>query len=216
MKMLSMLKFSIPLLCVSALHGQYSAASNSPDCYFTEVLTSATRTSTFDNRELRCSVWRVQYVNLSNAPASVNFDRSTTAGSVWYTDTTSGTAATTAGSFTTNFDSLYVSINLTSKGTGNVIVAISGYSYKGNKNSPASATPNNVPMTVLNEVASTTITYTGYCKSIFAPATNTGYAICAVNKQTYDGSGNLVSVLWADGDAEENNIWANRASLTYQ
>lgn len=217
MKILSMSKYLVILLFVNAAcWGQYSSASNAPDCYFTETLSTATRTATFDNRELKCTVWKVQYVNLSSSPASVAFDVSGNAGSSWSTKYTDGVAATTAGSFTTNFEGSYVSINLTSKGSGDVIIAISGYSYKGSKNTSTGSTPQNIAMTTLSDPASATVTYYGFCKSIFDPNVNSTYGICAIQKLTYNATPALIRVQWADGDAEENNAWADRASLTYK
>ncbi len=212
-----MMKYlALALFVNAACWGQYSSASNAPDCYFTETLSSATRTATFDNRELKCTVWKIQYVNLTNAPAAITFDSSSNAGSSWSTKSTSGVAATTANSFVTNFEAQYVSINLTSKGTGNVIVVISGYNYKGAKNASTGMTPQNVAMTTLSDPASSTITYFGFCKSIFDPDINSSYAICAIQRLTYNGSAQLTKVQWADGDAEEDNVWANRAGLTYK
>jgi hypothetical protein len=209
------LKFSALALLASAAFGQYSPASSSPDCYYTEILSTTTRTSIIDNRELSCSVWKVQVLNASNAPIAYTFDRSQD-NTTWQTFFTNTIAATTASFTHTVGNSAYVSINLTSKGTGNVIVAISGYNYRSNKNTSSAATPSSVPVTVLNEVASSTITYTGFAKAIFDPNTNTSYAITAIMRVTYDVSGNLTLRQWADGDAEEDNIWANRASLTYK
>jgi hypothetical protein len=216
MKIFSMMKYlALALFVNAACWGQYSSASNAPDCYFTQTLSTATRTTAFDNRELKCSVWKVQYVNLTNAPASITFDSSST-GTSWAIKSTSGVATITANYFITNFEALYVSVNLISKGTGDVIVAISGYNYKTAKNSPTSNTPDNVPMTTLQDTASATVSYFCKAKSIFDPENNSSYAICTIFRVTYDGSGNFVSKMYADGDAEEDNIWDDRASLTYK
>lgn len=36
-----------------------------------------------------------------------------------------------------------------------------------------------------------------------------------ISKLTYDGSNKLLDIQWADGDLEEDNVWNDRASLTY-
>ncbi len=37
-----------------------------------------------------------------------------------------------------------------------------------------------------------------------------------IRKLTYDGSGNLLTITWADGSRSFNYVWDNRASLTYE
>jgi YD repeat-containing protein len=37
----------------------------------------------------------------------------------------------------------------------------------------------------------------------------------AIKAMTYDGSGNLLTVKWAAGNAAQDKIWDNYASLTY-
>lgn len=39
-------------------------------------------------------------------------------------------------------------------------------------------------------------------------------AVWQIRKYTYS-TGNLVDIQWADGDSNYDNIWNNRASLTY-
>jgi hypothetical protein len=39
-------------------------------------------------------------------------------------------------------------------------------------------------------------------------------AVWQIKKYVYSGS-NLVDILWADGNAEYDNVWNDRASLTY-
>lgn len=203
---------------IAALALAQDPASNTPDCYFTGTLTTATRTSTFDNTQLKCSVWKLQVVNLSNAEAQFEYTYSQNA-NVWTIEGTSTAAATAASAISTfNTAAPYLSVNLLRKGTGNVIVVLTGYYSTPDrlKNNVNAGGPNAVPYTVLRDVASATVTYVGLAKSIFDPVTNTGYAIASVQKITSDGSGNITSVQNADGDTEENNIWANRAALTYK
>jgi hypothetical protein len=133
---------------------------------------------------------------------------------------TIGQLATAATSGTGNPVTLqevpnYIRVRLSSKGTGDVIFAVSGYNYT-NKGTSAKAVPSNIPYTIVQDVASSTITYIGMAKSIFVPATNTGYALFRVIRITYDVDGNMTATESADGDSEEDNIWSNRAALTYK
>jgi hypothetical protein len=57
------------------------------------------------------------------------------------------------------------------------------------------------------------LVYMGWAQSYGGPTTST--AIWAVKKLTWAG-GLLTKEEWADGDTLENNIWDNRASLTYK
>lgn len=54
------------------------------------------------------------------------------------------------------------------------------------------------------------LTYEGWA----APGTATSDALWAIRKLTYSGT-NLVTEQWADGDTDEDNVWDNRAALTY-
>ena len=45
--------------------------------------------------------------------------------------------------------------------------------------------------------------------------TNTSSAIWRIKKLVYDVNENITSVAWADGNTNFDNIWNNRASLTY-
>lgn len=56
--------------------------------------------------------------------------------------------------------------------------------------------------------ASATITYVGHAD----PGSAEGVAVWRIKK--IDSSG-VLKVLFADGDKEFNNIWTDRASLTY-
>jgi hypothetical protein len=209
--------FAILFLAISA-YAQPNVGSNTPDCYFSETLTTATRTATFNNSILKCTNWRLQVVNLSNGAARYTYDYSSN-GSTWTTIGTQEIAATvanTAATFSTAQP--YLSVNLSKIGTGSVIIVLTGYYasspvFRNNVNSGA---PEATPYSLVKDVASSTVTYIGQAKSIFDPVTNTGYAIFAVQKLTYDGSGNLTSVQNADGDTNEDNVWSNRASLTYK
>lgn len=57
------------------------------------------------------------------------------------------------------------------------------------------------------------IEYEGWAKSAQDPATSG--AIWAVKKYSY-AAGLIATEQWADGDTNEDNIWDNRASLTYK
>jgi hypothetical protein len=202
----------------AALAFAQDPASNAPDCYFTATLTTATRTSTFNNTTLKCSVWKLQVVNLSNAEAQFEYTYSQS-GNVWTIEGTTVAAATAASTIVTfNTAAPYLSVNLLRKGSGNVIVVLTGFyaSPEVARNNVNSGAPDATPYTLVRDVASATITYVGQAKSIFDPVTNTGYAIFSIIKITSDGSGNVTSVQNADGDTEENNIWSGRAGLTYK
>lgn len=209
--------YALLFLAISAF-AQPNTGSNAPDCYFTATLTDAGRTTAFNNSVLKCTNWKLQVVNLSNAAARYTYDVSVN-GSTW---TTLGTQeiATTVANTAVTFSSghPYLSVNVLKQGTGDLIVVFSGYygTPAVSKNNINSSAPDAVPYSLISEVASATITYIGTAKSIFDPITNTSYAIFAIQKLAYDGSGNLVSVQNADGDTEENNVWDNRATLTYK
>ena len=212
MKICLILFFSI-----ANLLAQYSPANNSPDCYFTAILSTVTRSTSYDNRETKCSVWKVQVANLSNASSSFMLENSSN-NSTWNktADTDTAVAATTAGNATYSTNEKYISVIIRNKGTGNVVIAVSGYAYQKDKNSATNATPNNVPMTTLHDPASATVSYYCFSKAIFDALTNTSYGICAIQKITLNATPVMTSVQWADGDADETKVWANRASLTYK
>jgi hypothetical protein len=205
----------LALVLSTTASAQFSTASNNPDCFHTETLTTATSTASFDNRELKCRVWKVQIMNLSNASAAYYFERSSDNSTFTILGSLTGLATVTAGSGTYQSSDNYFRVRLTSKGTGNVIISFSGYAYQNNKNNVNFDGPPSVAYTLLREVVSATVTYVGQAKSIFDPNTNTSYAITAVQKITSSG-GEVTLVQWADGDTEEDNVWANRASLTYK
>lgn len=60
------------------------------------------------------------------------------------------------------------------------------------------------------DVASGTVTYVGKA----APGLGTSASEWQILRLTSDISGNL-TVEWADGNAEFDNVWDNRASLSY-
>lgn len=60
------------------------------------------------------------------------------------------------------------------------------------------------------EVASATVSY--YGKAVVGTAK--GSALWQIQRHTSTAEGNL-SIEWADGEAEYDNIWDNRASLSY-
>jgi YD repeat-containing protein len=43
----------------------------------------------------------------------------------------------------------------------------------------------------------------------------TSSAVWAIRKLTYDVSGNLLTIQWANGNANYVNVWDNRASYSY-
>ena len=47
------------------------------------------------------------------------------------------------------------------------------------------------------------------------PTQATSDAVWQIRKFAYDGSGNLLSVKYADGRKDFNQIWDNRAALSY-
>lgn len=55
--------------------------------------------------------------------------------------------------------------------------------------------------------------YEGWAPAFTGAATSA--AVWAIRKFTYSGS-NLTTIQWADGDERNNNVWDNRASLTYK
>lgn len=55
--------------------------------------------------------------------------------------------------------------------------------------------------------------YEGWCSPGVTPTTSV--AVWTIRKFTYDGSNNLTDEQWADGNTSADNIWDNRASLTY-
>ena len=57
--------------------------------------------------------------------------------------------------------------------------------------------------------ASTTVTYVGYA----AAGTNAASALWRIKRMTV--SGNVTTIEWADGNTNFDNVWNNRASLTY-
>jgi hypothetical protein len=205
------------IFTVASLSAQFSTASNNADCYFTETFaTEGGRTSTFDNRAAHCDTWLVQVLNLSNAATSFTLDRSGN-GSTWAVfSTQTSIAATTFGSVEATGDHPYLSVNVTTKGTGSVIIVFTGYKYGQNKNSTVASGPDSVPYTTLIDPASATVSYICVAKSIFDPDTNTGYPICQISRITKDASGNVIKVQNAVGTTTENQIWANRAALAYK
>lgn len=75
-----------------------------------------------------------------------------------------------------------------------------------------SSTPVRLPDTlkaVKLDSVSSSITYVG----IAAPGADTTAAVWQIKKLHTVGA--VLSVLWADGDAEYDNVWDNRASLNY-
>jgi len=55
------------------------------------------------------------------------------------------------------------------------------------------------------------VTYVG----LAVPNATNNLPMWQIRQFTYDGSGNLTSTLWADGNRNFDNIWDNRAGLSY-
>lgn len=64
---------------------------------------------------------------------------------------------------------------------------------------------------LIKDPASGTVTYYGYALTTGADQTK---AVWKIRKETT--SGNDVFVTYADGDGQFDNVWNNRASLTYK
>jgi hypothetical protein len=64
----------------------------------------------------------------------------------------------------------------------------------------------------LEDPVSATVTYDGKAKRKGAAAAS---AIWQIFKITYDANGNFLKKEWADGNQLYDNVWSNRASLTY-
>jgi YD repeat-containing protein len=47
------------------------------------------------------------------------------------------------------------------------------------------------------------------------PGSSKSAAVWQIRKFTYDADQNLTDIQWADGDLEFNNIWDDRATLSY-
>jgi hypothetical protein len=59
------------------------------------------------------------------------------------------------------------------------------------------------------DVASATVTYTGYAP-VGTLNASAGWAI-----QRVTVSGDVTTIEWADGNANADNVWDNRAALSY-
>ncbi len=78
---------------------------------------------------------------------------------------------------------------------------------------------------VLNKRLSPEITYTQKIENdssgrpifigLAKPGTATSKALWQIRKITYDGSGFLTDVQWAGGNATFNQVWDDRAGLSY-
>lgn len=62
----------------------------------------------------------------------------------------------------------------------------------------------------LRDVASSSVTYYGYTQSI----SDQNKSVWKIRKDTL--TGNVTSVQYADGDANYDNAWSGRTSLTYK
>lgn len=61
------------------------------------------------------------------------------------------------------------------------------------------------------DYVSTTLRYVGRA----SPGSATSAAAWKITRQTFDSSQRLIRTAFADGDANYNNVWDNRASLSY-
>lgn len=61
------------------------------------------------------------------------------------------------------------------------------------------------------EWSGTNLVYMGLAKT----GSLTSDAVWQIRKFTYDGSGNLLTMLYANGNPDYSNVWDNRASLSY-
>ena len=64
----------------------------------------------------------------------------------------------------------------------------------------------------LEDPVSATVTYDGKATRKGA---DPAVAVWSIFKVTYDVNGNFLSKTWADGNQLKDNIWNNRAGLTY-
>jgi hypothetical protein len=65
--------------------------------------------------------------------------------------------------------------------------------------------------TFREDIVDATTSYQGYA----LPGTATSAAAWQITRSTKDGSGNVTAVLFADGNDLYDNVWDNRASLSY-
>lgn len=63
---------------------------------------------------------------------------------------------------------------------------------------------------VLIDEASSSVTYIGKSRTL---GVDEGSAVWQIQK--IELSGTVTKILWADGDGEFDNVWSDRASLTY-
>lgn len=64
---------------------------------------------------------------------------------------------------------------------------------------------------ILVDPVSSLLSYIGWANG----GTATSASIWEIAKIEYDAGGNFISLKWADGNGNFNNIWDNRATLTY-
>lgn len=64
---------------------------------------------------------------------------------------------------------------------------------------------------VLVDVVSSVLTYMGWANGGTATSADTW----EIAKIEYDESGNMISLKWADGNGNFNNVWDDRATYTY-
>lgn len=61
------------------------------------------------------------------------------------------------------------------------------------------------------DYANATTNYYGYA----SPGSATSAAVWAIKRETLDTSGRMIAIEWADGNANRDNVWNDRASLSY-
>mgnify|MGYP001570753858 CR=1 FL=1 len=61
------------------------------------------------------------------------------------------------------------------------------------------------------EYASATVQYVGYA----SPGSLTSASVWQIRRLTYDDRRRLTTVEFADGNANRDNVWENRATLSY-
>lgn len=68
-----------------------------------------------------------------------------------------------------------------------------------------------VDFAIVLKTASATVTYTGYAP----PGTLTSAATWKIKRTTLSNSGNDIAIEWADGNNNFDNVFDNRAGLSY-
>ena len=82
-----------------------------------------------------------------------------------------------------------------------------------NVSDPSAGAPSADPYTRLYDydAASGAMTYEGWAKAGIA----TSQALWAIRRYTYNANNAVTRIDWADGNSAQDNVWDNRATLTY-